>query len=300
MKVLGVGEMLWDVFPDQELLGGAALNFCANLQRFGDAAILVSGVGKDRRGELAREAMTKLNLETSFVQTIDGMPTGVADVAINSEGEPHFAIQRPAAYDRITLSQEMFARVAALQIEWLYFGTLLQMESGIERATHDLVHSLTAVRCFYDMNLRAGHWNFEFVKRLSRHSSILKLNESEAQTIADLSGVPRSRFSIEAFCSEWASEHGIDVVCVTLGRAGCCVYQEGSVLRVPGYPITLCDTVGSGDAFAAAFLHGYHRGGPVAKTARFANALGALVASLPGATPNWELQECCELAGPTP
>jgi fructokinase len=300
MKVLALGEMLWDVFPDQELLGGAALNFCTNLQRLGDAAILFSGVGKDRRGELAHEAMTKLDLETDFVQTIDGMPTGVAMVTINSEGEPHFTIQRPAAFDRITLSPEMFVRVAALEIEWLYFGTLLQMESDIERAMHDLVHRLTAVRCFYDMNLRAGHWNFELVKRLSRLASVLKLNESEAQTIAELAGVPRSEFSIETFCREWASEHDIDAVCVTLGPRGCFVYQGGSELRVPGHSITVRDTVGSGDAFAAAFLHGYHRGWPMAQTARLANTLGALVASLAGATPHWSLKDCQALAGLTP
>lgn len=291
--------MLWDIFPDQELLGGAALNFCANLRRLGHSAILLSAVGKDPRGAMACEAMKQLDLETGFVQTMDELPTGVAIVEVNSEGEPRFSIQRPAAFEGFTLSPVMSVAVTALGTEWLYFGTLLQMEPRIERVTRDLVHRLTGVRCFYDMNLRAGHWNLELVKRLSGLATILKLNESEAQTIAELSGVPRSHFSIEAFCSEWASEHDIDAICVTLGPAGCCVYQEGSVLRVPGYPITVCDTVGSGDAFAAAFLHGYHHGWPMAKTARFANALGALVASLAGATPNWQLEDCQALAGST-
>jgi fructokinase len=300
MKVLGIGEILWDIFPDQELLGGAALNFCVNLRRLGDSATLMSAVGNDTPGVLACEAMKQLALGTDFVQTIDGLPTGTAVVKVNSDGEPHFSIQRPAAFDGITLSPEMFAAIAALETEWLYFGTLLQMEPAIERATHGLVHRLTEVRCFYDMNLRAGHWNFELVKRLSRLASVLKLNESEAQTIAELSGVSRSRFSVEVFCREWASEHDIDVICVTLGARGCCVYHGGSVLRVPGHSIIVRDTVGSGDAFAAAFLHGYHRGWPMLQTARFANTLGALVASLAGATPNWALEDCWALAALTP
>jgi sugar/nucleoside kinase (ribokinase family) len=49
MKVLGIGEILWDVFPDWELLGAAALNFCANLRLLGDSPTLLSGVDKDLR-----------------------------------------------------------------------------------------------------------------------------------------------------------------------------------------------------------------------------------------------------------
>ena len=53
--------------------------------------------------------------------------------------------------------------------------------------------------------------------------------------------------------------------------------------------------MGSGDAFAAAFLHGYNLGWPVERAARFANALGALVASRAGATPNWTLGELSKM-----
>jgi fructokinase len=69
------------------------------------------------------------------------------------------------------------------------------------------------------------------------------------------------------------------------------IYDRGEICRVPGFRVTVRDTVGSGDAFAAAFLHGYHRGWPMRRTARFANALGALVASRPGSTPDWTVDE---------
>jgi sugar/nucleoside kinase (ribokinase family) len=42
MNVLGIGEVLWDVFPTQEHLGDAALNFCANVQRLGGRALSVN------------------------------------------------------------------------------------------------------------------------------------------------------------------------------------------------------------------------------------------------------------------
>ncbi len=296
MKVLGIGEILWDVFPDQELLGGAALNFCANLRRLGDSPTLLSGIGQDQRGSRACTGMKRLGLAIDFVQTINRLPTGVATVKMNSDGEPHFAIQRPSAFDGIALSTKLLETLRPFEFDWLYFGTLMQTEAKVERATHELASHLPGVRCFYDMNLRAGHWNFELVKRLSGLASILKLNESEAEIMAELSGTIRAEFSLETFCREWAAQFQIDVICVTLGPRGCLIYQDGSALRVPGVSITVRDTVGSGDAFAAACLHGYHRRWPMAQTARFANALGALVASLPGATPNWLLEDCQALA----
>jgi fructokinase len=59
--------------------------------------------------------------------------------------------------------------------------------------------------------------------------------------------------------------------------------------------VSVVDTVGAGDAFSAGFLHGYQRSWPLEHTARFANALGALVASRAGATPVFSLDECEKL-----
>jgi fructokinase len=85
------------------------------------------------------------------------------------------------------------------------------------------------------------------------------------------------------------------VICVTLGPAGCCIYDRGAIAFVPGFRVDVCDTVGSGDAFAAAFLHAYNQNWPTVEAARFANALGALVASRAGATPDWSVDECVAL-----
>jgi sugar/nucleoside kinase (ribokinase family) len=41
MEVLSVGEILWDVFLDRELLGGAPLNFSVNAVRLGGTAALM-------------------------------------------------------------------------------------------------------------------------------------------------------------------------------------------------------------------------------------------------------------------
>lgn len=295
MQACAIGEVLWDVFPDQERLGGAPLNFCANLQRLGDTATLLSAVGRDSRGALALARMEELGLSTKRVHVEEALPTGVAVVGTTDSGEPSFLIPRPAAFDMLLIQPGIFEEIGGGAVDWLYFGTLSQTQSTTERFTTELVGRSPHTKCFYDMNLRAGQWNLALVQRLSHLATILKLNEVEAMTLYTQTHAQGADFTVEKFCQVWAAAYDIQVICVTLGASGCGVYEREAIHVVPGFPVTVCDTVGSGDAFAAGFLHGHHRGWPIATTARFANALGALVASRAGATPDWSMQECFEL-----
>jgi fructokinase len=304
MRAWGVGEVLWDIFPDQERFGGAALNFCANLQRLGDHAMLFSAVARDERGVQALRRMEELGLDTTYVGVVDAPPTGVAVVGTTDAGEPSFVIPRPAAFDRVSVEaldiHGAMEDSGADSADWLYFGTLMQTQASVEEFTIRLARSSAGLRCFYDMNLRADQWNLPLVQRLSHLAHVLKLNEHEAAILYAQTYPDRPGFVLEDFCRYWASEHGIDVICVTLGSEGCCVFAEDAIHLVPGFSVDVCDTVGSGDAFAAAFLHGYHLGWPFAEIARFANALGALVASRAGATPAWSIEECLALMGSSP
>jgi fructokinase len=240
--------------------------------------------------------MTALGVSTQFVGVAPGRPTGVALVTASPEGEPRFEIARPAAFDFVDMPPEAVESATRLKPDWLYFGTLIHTEEHVEQTTRRLADSLPGVRCFYDMNLRPGSWNLPLVTRLCETASILKLNEFEAQTLGGLTGMGAEAFSLENFCAHWAARYGIDTICVTMGAAGCLVFENAAAQTIPGYPVKVQDTVGAGDAFAAAFLHGYHHGWPMLQTARFANALGSIVASRAGATPDWSLEECLELA----
>jgi fructokinase len=293
MLACGIGEVLWDIFSDHEQFGGAALNFCVNLQRLGDEAVLLSAVGNDEHGRIALERMRSVGLTTRGIEAIDGLATGTATVGTADNGEPTFVIHRPAAFDALSTSinSPTVTQLKDGGVQWIYFGTLLQTVPKIEQFTGELADYLLPARAFYDINLRPGQWNLPLVKRLSQLASVVKLNEGEAQTLFELTQSGDTEFSLEGFCQMWASTFDIDVICVTLGSAGCLIYDKGFTHRVGGYAVEVCDTVGSGDAFAAAFLHGYDRGWPISEIAAFANALGALVASRPGATPEWTVDE---------
>ena len=285
-----MGELLWDVFPDSERLGGAALNFAAHARRLGHEVVFLSAVGADERGRRALACAAETGLPAGYIQCANGTPTGTATVQLDGGGQPAFTIHRPAAYDRLRLDAGAIARLAALKPDWLYYGTLHQTDPQIRALDRVLMDSLPGTRRFYDVNLRRDSYYAELVDELMRRAHVVKLNEDEVAEVDRMAGL--AHFSIRDFCRDWCQRMGWDAVCVTRGARGCAVMAKGEYAEAPGYAVPVADTVGAGDAFAAAFLHGLGLGWPPARTADFANRLGAVVASRSGGVPEWSAEEC--------
>jgi fructokinase len=295
MRIIAVGEILWDVFDKEECLGGAALNFSATSQRLGNSVVLLSAVGSDVRGDRAIQLMSGLGIQSEHLQISPDRETGTAVVVIDPQGNATYRIDRPAAFDQYPLTEQTLEALDAWKPEWIYFGTLAQTDTQNEQNLHRLVDRFPGLRCFYDINLREGHWDLELVRRLSSLATIVKLNESEAETLFQLTCLDEA-YTLELFCRHWSSAHRVQMICVTLGGKGCAIYTGDQLSQFSGFPVDVVDTVGAGDAFAASYLHGCNLGWPVAQTASFANAMGALVASRAGANPDWSFEECLQLA----
>jgi fructokinase len=77
----------------------------------------------------------------------------------------------------------------------------------------------------------------------------------------------------------------VKLVAITLGSQGSLLVTRNQVDRHPGYPTKVADTVGAGDAFAAALTHYYLQNAPLSQLNAAGNRWGAWVASHPGAMP---------------
>src|SRR4051812_13006973 len=121
---LVIGEILWDRFPDAARLGGAPLNVAAQLQRLGHTVRLVSAVGADAAGDEALRVIRGLGLDTTWLQSTARFPTGSATVRVGPSGEPGFTIERPAAYDAVSLTDSEIAQISGWTPSWIYYGTL--------------------------------------------------------------------------------------------------------------------------------------------------------------------------------
>ena len=171
----------------------------------------------------------------------------------------------------LALDAGQLRRLRELRPQWIYFGTLYAMEGRSREVLRRVMEAVPGARRFYDVNLRRGCFTPELVRELLSLSTAVKLNEDEAELFPDLGAAP--------------------AVATTRGERGCEVRIGNDRAECPGYTVKVADTVGAGDAFAAAFLHGLAAGWSAARTGDFANRLGSLVASRAGAVPEWSPSE---------
>jgi fructokinase len=289
MNIISIGEVLWDVFGDTEHLGGAAFNFAAHAKILGHSVSFISAVGEDQRGRRVLEKMEAMGLPTRFLRPVKDHPTGIVTVSLDPSGQPHFTIHRPAAYDFPGLSEGDLRELSSHQPDWIYFGTLFQMSPKAKALTLKVVGANPEARRVYDVNLRENCYEASLVNELMLLATAVKLNDDEVDMIQSMFGW--SYRSLEDFCRATAQRFGWEAVCVTRGEAGCVLLVGDNYVEAEGYEVRVADTVGAGDAFAAAFVHGMGCGWPAREIADFANRVGALVASRPGGTPPWTLEE---------
>jgi fructokinase len=292
VNLVVVGEVLWDILKQTTCIGGAPLNFSVHCRRLGHRPLLISAVGNDDLGERALAEIASTGLPLDYIQRSNTWKTGTASVTMDANGQPNFLIQRPAAYDDVRLSDTILSVLQELEPSWLYFGTLFPSQPKPKKVLERLLQALPNARRFYDVNLRPGFESPELIAALIAEANVVKLNQTEAQVISRLFGLPAD---LEAFCRAGANRFGWTSVCVTLGADGCALFSNGEFHRAEGLRVRVADTVGAGDAFAAALLHGLVQHWPIAQIAQFANRVGALVASRTGAIPDWHLAEVARI-----
>lgn len=289
MNVISIGEVLWDVVGLREFLGGAPLNFATHLSYLGHQVSLISAVGNDDRGRRILQRLEQSGLSTVFISVDPQHPTGWVDVRLSPAGEPEYEIHHPVAYDFPQLSDEQMCQLRSHPIDWIYFGTLQQMSLVARQLTRRLIAELPRAKRFYDPNLRVNSYSPEVVRDLLELATVVKLSESEAEIISQMYGTPG--LSLRRFCQEYSRRFHWEAICITRGAAGSVALIGDEYVQADGYRVVTADSVGAGDAFAAAFLHGMEAGSPPAQIADFANRVAALVVSRPGAVPHWSTAE---------
>ena len=280
--VVGLGEVLWDCFAESRLPGGAPANVAFHACQLGCRGVVCSRVGRDSLGDELVAFLAGQGLETDWVQRDPVHPTSTVTVDTSRPDHPRFTIHENVAWDFLDFDaaiEELMGRDAAV-----CFGTLAQRSP---RARETIHRATGAVRpdCLvvYDVNLRQHFYHREWLEASLRASRIVKLNAEEVIEIDKLLGFDSP--DQEHFAHSIQGRYGVDTVCVTRGDRGCLLVGPNKTVDDPGTPVRVADTVGAGDAFTAALILAHLRAWPLESQASFANAVGALVASRPGAMP---------------
>lgn len=280
--IVGIGELVWDMLPVGKQLGGAPANFAYIANLLGDHGIPASRVGNDQLGEEARDCMAQLGLNQAFVQGDEQHPTGSIRVEIGAAGQPSFEIPPSVAWDFLEWTGQ-WQRLAT-SADAVCFGSLAQRAAKSQMTIQNFLRATQAqaVRIF-DPNLRQDFYTREILQESMQLATIVKLNRDELLRIARLFGI-ENHGEFEA-SRRLIALHDLKLVCVTRGKHGSLLISKDASHEHRGFRVKVADTVGAGDAFSAALVHGYMRGHSLAEINERANRVGAWVASQSGAMP---------------
>ncbi len=280
--ICGLGELLWDLLPTGERLGGAPANFAVMAGRLGNRSVIASRLGEDALGERASTVLKDFPVDAGYLQTDVQHPTGMVGVEI-ANGEPHYVIHAPAAWDFLEWTP-MWQALAA-ETDAVCFGTLAQREQTSRETTAKFLDATRSecVRVF-DVNLRAPFFSAEVITASLKAATLFKLNEGEVPVVMKLLAGPVEAELADA--ARWLlGRYSLKMVAVTMGAKGSLLVTREATHRHPGVAVKVADTVGAGDAFTAGLVDAYLRGASLAEMNEAANRWGAWVASNPGAMP---------------
>lgn len=277
--IVGLGEVLWDVFPDAKHFGGAPANFAVHSAALGGRANIVSAIGADALGEEALGIMKERNMDIRHVQQ-NQHPTGTVTINLDADGKADYAFAPEVAWDHLKWSESIAALAEAADV--VCFGTLAQRGEESEAFIQQFVDR-TRSDCLriFDVNLRQQFFSQKQIRRSLELANVLKLSDEELDTVAD---DDTGRSPAEKLRSV-RERYDLDLVAMTRGDQGAILIGKAGESDFPGIPANLIDTVGAGDAFTAVLALGILQAEPLDRINRSACEVAAYVCSQAGATP---------------
>ena len=286
--IVGLGEALFDIFPDRQVLGGAPLNAAVHAHQLaavrGGRGVIVSRLGQDELGKRAQNELTGRSISTEYIQMDPDHSTGKVHVTVDEDGQPDYEIVEHVAWDWLQWDPDL--EHLARHCDAVCFSGLAQRQNQTRSSIHRFVtEAAQAVRLF-DLTLRQHFYDQRMLRHSCELANVVKLNLEELDVLSAQINLPGK--SIDAQIRTLIDTFALNQAVLTRGAEGTVIYTRSR--RYEGEPVHYepakhADSVGAGDACTAAILVGAVLRLPVPKILQLANHAGAYVASVPGATP---------------
>lgn len=275
--IAGIGELLWDMFPEGKKAGGAPVNFVYHATASGAEGYAISAVGDDSLGNEILNLIEGIGIHLLY-EKVD-QPTGTVQVVLE-EGVPSYTITEGVAWDYIPFTAKI-AEIAS-KADAVCFGTLAQ-RSEISRNTIRTFLSQVPVSAFriLDINLRAPFYSFELIEESIRQCNILKLNDDELAILKDMFSLKEA--DDRKVCNWLIDTFDLKYVILTAGANYSMIFSPETVSFLETPKVNVVDTVGAGDSFTGAFITSLLKGDTLEKAHRAAVDRAAAVCTVTGA-----------------
>jgi fructokinase len=292
-KITSIGEILFDVYPDEKNIGGAPFNFIYHIIKIAGRGNFISRIGNDELGKEILQLMSKNNIESGFIQIDDEHPTGTAIANLDAEKIPHWKIEEERAYDFINQTKDL-KKIIKTETSCLYFGTLAQRNGTTRKTIQSLFNE--KIKFFCDLNIRQKFYSKEIIEKSLYAANVLKLNIDELKIVNDLLMKAtfhledgNNYFEMEKLAKQMIDTFGIELLCITLGEDGAILINANETNHFKIKVDEIVDTVGAGDAYAAVLCLGYLRGWSLETINLLATSFAADVVKIKGALPDDEM-----------
>lgn len=254
--------------------GGLAHTTGVTLARLGVPTAVVGRVGADLFGAFLVDVLQDHGVEV-HVRRDEGARTSATVVAVASTGERSF-LHLVGANGRLVpedVSDDLLTHTRVLHLGGYFILPAMDGEPAAR-----LLQRAKAAGCRTSLDVAwdaQGRWMSALAPCLP-YLDLLFGNQEEMAQITGTSNPARMAASLRG--------HGVRTVAVKLGEDGS--YVDGGTWRgqIPAFTAEVVDTTGAGDAFCGGFLAGYLAGWDLERTARFANAVGAMSVTAIGGT----------------
>jgi len=280
INITAIGEILWDVYPDQKRLGGAPFNFIYHILKILGKANFISSVGNDAHGKEMLSFLQTSGFDTRTISINYEFPTGTVKVELDENKVPRFTISSECSFDHLKLN-DISKHIFETETDLLYFGTFTTRK-GTSRDTVISMLNRPDKKYFCDLNLRHDFYTKDFIEKTLSTCNVIKVNEYELEKLKQYFNLaPSNNDAINQLLHNF----NIDLIGLTLGDKGAELYSKTNKSYYRSPQTEIVDTLGAGDAFAAILCLGYLKSLPIERTNRLANEFALEVCMVNGALP---------------
>jgi ribokinase len=272
--------------------GGKGANQAVAARLCGAQVSMVARLGADLFGPPTIKNFQDLGIDTSHVQLLDGVSSGVAPIFVDPHGQNRILVVK-GANDRLLPADVDRAAPLLKQADCI----ILQFEIPLETVYYTIRFArANGIKCI--LNPAPGQ---EVDLAEVANVDYFIPNESEAETI---SGQPVKNVEDARACARYFLERGVPRVIITLGVNGALLGANGSLELIPAYTVTTKDTSGAGDAFIGSFATFLGEGMPerqaIAQACLYASLSTTKVGTQKSFLPRAEFESLRDGAKPRP
>lgn len=250
-RITALGEILYDIYPDMKRLGGAPFNFIYHVWKILGNAGFISSVGNDDFGMEIINHLKRIGFPTGHISISREHPTGTVLVTLDENRSPKFRMNGYNCFDYFVLDEKS-RKLIEEKTDLLYFGTFGQRNETARRAIQSTFGK--KLKYFCDLNLRHEFFTKEMVEESLRTSSVVKINETELDSLRKYFGLSSQ---IEESSVQLIEIFDLDLLSITLGPEGAFISDKNKTDYYKCDPVEPVDTLGAGDAYSALLAIGY-------------------------------------------